>query len=149
MVEKNMSKVMRLFSSDPMTSIQGVDLSQAISNRVRAQDATRAGTNSMPSVSNPGLSSNPDRDIYGRDTGMDVTMGNRASERTFAILEGKELDSRPIIDSAFQPMSSMRGDAYAYVQYQTQSQIDALVPRTTFTPKISTDDTMTSDDVMQ
>lgn len=136
-----------------MTSVGGIDLSVALANRVRAQDAARAGSANMPSINNPGLSGNPDLDIFGRETGLQLTSGNAAGERTQRAIEASYLDNRPQggeTNYTLRPFNQSRDGLYAQTIYQSESQYNVLnTPPTTLVPKTSSPDTQTTSEGFQ
>lgn len=117
-----------------MTSVGGADLSPALANRVRALDAARSGSSNIPALGNPGLNANPDYDIFGRETGLALTSGNRAGERTYRAIESSYLDNRPQSDSdtvVFRSSVQSRDGLYAQTIYQSESQYNILNPPAT------------------
>lgn len=109
-----------------MSSSAGVDLSSVTANRVRALDIVRVGNNQIPSIGNPGLNANPDRDIYGRSTGLNLTSGNRVSDRTHQVLESIALDNHPTPDVSTRRPDSVRNDIYDQVTQQTNYQYSIM-----------------------
>ena len=110
-----------------MAGVGGVDLSVATANRVRSLDVRRAGTNQIPSIANPGLSANPDLDTYGRPTGLNLTSGNRVSDRTIAVLESIAQDNHPDTSVVSSRMTSnVRNALYDQTRQQAEYQYVTL-----------------------
>ncbi len=131
-----------------MTSVGGADLSVALANRVRALDAARAGSSNIPSLQSPGLSGNPDVDIYGRETGLNLTSGSRAGERTMMAIEDSYLKNRPQDsneNTSYRPFNQSRDGLYSHTVYQQESQYNILnTPATSLTPKQPTPENQTA-----
>lgn len=76
-------------------SAGGADLTLAgVANRVRAGDATRTGSRSIPSLEETSTGVDPNSDVFGRQTGLNIAMTTMTG-RAFDALEQIDLANRP------------------------------------------------------
>ena len=74
-------------------SVRGTDINPVITNKVNALDSIRANDSAISRTDGPGLGVNPDVDIFGRRSGLNITSGT--VERTYGILERVDGSQRP------------------------------------------------------